>query len=403
MELIKKALEGIRVLDLTQVLSGPYCTQMLADHGADVIKIEPPEGDGSRIIALAPDATPEDGSPYFQSVNRNKRSIVVDLKHAQGKQLMLAMAGRADVLVENFRAGVMERLGLGYEVLHEANPKLVYATVRGFGDPRTGASPFVDWPAFDIIAQSTGGILSITGPSAEESIKIGPGVGDIVPGIFLAFGVLAALRYAQITGRGQFVDVAMSDGILAITERIVHQYLSTGQIPHPEGNAHPLFCPYGLFRAKDGWIAIGCLKDSFWLALCRIMGRQDLLDDQSLRTSSQRQRRRDFVNEQVSDWTASRTKAQLTELLGAVVPFGPVNNAADILRDAHFAARKMLVTVQGQGSGPALVDTPIKMTESPGGIARPPPRLGEHTRAVLEEFGVGREDIERYCRTGVVR
>lgn len=398
-----KALEGIRVLDLTQVLSGPFCTQMLADHGADVIKIEPPEGDGSRIIGLQAGAFREDGGAYFQSVNRNKRSIVIDLKQEEGKQIIRSMVRKADVLVENFRAGVMERLGLGYEVLREINPKLVYATVRGFGDPRTGESPLVDWPAFDIIAQATGGILSITGTSPEESIKIGPGVGDIVPGIFLAFGVLAALRHAQATGNGQFVDVAMSDGILAITERIVHQYLSTGQIPHPEGNAHPLFCPYGLFRAKDGWIAIGCLKDSFWESLCRIMGRQDMLDDISLKTSSQRQRRRDFINDQVSEWTRSRTKAELTQLLGGVVPFGPVNNAVDILKDPHFAARKMLVHMKNGASGITLVDTPIKMTESPGGVETPPPKLGEHTRAILEEFGFRPDDIDRYCSNSAVR
>jgi len=398
-----KALEGIRVLDLTQVLSGPFCTQMLADHGADVIKIEPPEGDGSRIIGLQAGAVPEDGGAYFQSVNRNKRSIVIDLKQEEGKQIIRSMVRKADVLVENFRAGVMERLGLGYEVLREINPKLVYATVRGFGDPRTGESPLVDWPAFDIIAQATGGILSITGTSPEESIKIGPGVGDIVPGIFLAFGVLAALRHAQATGNGQFVDVAMSDGILAITERIVHQYLSTGHIPHPEGNAHPLFCPYGLFRAKDGWIAIGCLKDSFWESLCRIMGRQDMLEDRSLKTSSQRQRRRDFINDQVSDWTRSRTKAELTQLLGGVVPFGPVNNAVDILKDPHFAARKMLVHMKNGASGITLVNTPIKMTESPGGVETPPPKLGEHTRAILEEFGFRSDEIDRYCSNSAVR
>ena len=202
------ALAGLRVVDLTQMLAGPFCTMLLADQGAEVIKVEPPGGDMTRRAApyFADDEARHFGG-YYQSINRNKKSISIDLKTADGKAIVRRLVKEADVLVENFRAGTMERLGLSYESLAELNPRLVYATVRGFGDPRTGASPYADWPAFDVVAQAMGGIMGITGPDREHPLKVGPGVGDIVPAMLLAVGVLAAVRHAERTGEGQFVDV----------------------------------------------------------------------------------------------------------------------------------------------------------------------------------------------------
>jgi formyl-CoA transferase len=240
------ALDGVVVLDFTQVLSGPFCTMMLADQGARVIKIEPPGGDQTRKFGpFRPgQLTIEAGGygGYFASTNRNKESIVVDLKSRDGREVIKHLASRADILVENFRAGVMERLGLGYDTLKEINPRLVYGAIRGFGDERSGRSPYVEWPAYDIVAQAMGGIIGITSTEvAGTPTKIGPGVGDIVPAMQCAFGLVAAYSRACRTGKGQHVDVAMFDGILALCERIIFQHGIDGSVPGPEGNSHPIF------------------------------------------------------------------------------------------------------------------------------------------------------------------
>jgi crotonobetainyl-CoA:carnitine CoA-transferase CaiB-like acyl-CoA transferase len=218
------ALAGLRVIDLTQVLAGPYCTMMLADQGADVVKIEPVEGDPTRHFGpFRSDDKDHFFGGYFQSTNRNKKSIGLDLKSLEGKALFKRLAKDADIVVENFRAGVMDRLGLSFESLAVENPRLVYAAIRGFGDPRTGQSPYVDRPAFDVVAQAMGGAMGITGPDAFTPMKIGPGVGDIFPAALSAFGIMAAVFRARQTGHGQFVDIAMYDGILALCERLVYQ------------------------------------------------------------------------------------------------------------------------------------------------------------------------------------
>ncbi|HEU5265197.1 MAG TPA: CoA transferase, partial [Jatrophihabitans sp.] len=268
-------LAGLRVIDLTQVLSGPFCTMLLADLGADVIKIEPPDGDVARQWGPhPPDASGYGG--YFASVNRNKRSVCLDLKTAAGRDALLRLLADADVLVENFRVGVMDRLELSYELLHARFPRLVYAAIRGFGDPRTGASPYADWPAFDIVAQAMGGIMSVTGPDAAHPVKVGPGIGDVAPAMLAAFGILAAVRHAERTGEGQFVDVAMYDAVLALTERIVYQYSITGVSPVPQGNTHPLLCPYGAVRTATGFIALAAPSDRHWRELAEIVGRPEL-------------------------------------------------------------------------------------------------------------------------------
>ena len=274
------ALEGIRVIDLTQMLAGPYCTQMLADQGADVIKVEPPKGDSSRKLGpyRADDDTRSIGG-YFASVNRNKKSIIIDLKAEEGRALLRRLVRTADVVVENYRARVMDRLGLSYESLRDENPALVYAAIRGFGDPRTGESPYVDWPAFDVVAQAMGGLMGITGPDADTPIKVGPGLGDIVPGAFAATGILAALVRAKMTGRGQFVDICMIDVVLSICERIVHQNSYAGVVSHPEGNQHPILTPFGVFPASDGYVSIGAPTDEWWQKLCHLMQRDDLIAD----------------------------------------------------------------------------------------------------------------------------
>jgi crotonobetainyl-CoA:carnitine CoA-transferase CaiB-like acyl-CoA transferase len=390
------ALAGLRVIDLTQMLAGPYCTMLLADQGADVVKIEPVEGDPTRHFGpFCPDDLDHHFGGYFQSTNRNKKSIGLDLKAPEGKALFRRLAKDADVVVENFRAGVMDRLGLGYESLAADNPRLVYAAIRGFGDPRTGASPYVDRPAFDVVAQAMGGAMGITGPDATTPMKIGPGVGDIFPAALSAFGIMAAVHHAQRTGQGQFVDVAMYDGILAMCERLVYQYSYTGRSPAPEGNQHPILCPFGVFPAKDGMVTIGCPRDSFWRELADAMGRPELASDPKFLTNNDRLAHASETVGIVEAWTRGRTKAEIATALDGRVPFGPVNTAADIYADPHVAARDMLVEVEHPGSAApvTIASTPIRMTLTPGGVARRAPLTGEDTDEVLAALGLGGGEI----------
>ena len=389
---VKGALDGVRILDLTQMLAGPYCTQMLADQGADVIKVEPPEGDRTRHIGPfhAEDRVRAFGG-YFASVNRNKRSIVLDLKKPDGRATFISLVQKADAVVENFRSGVMERLDLSYETLRAVNPKLIYATIRGFGDPRTGESPYVNWPAYDIVAQAMGGIISITGSDRDSPLKIGPGVGDLVPGLMTALGIVSALYSAGRTGNGQFVDVGMVDGILSLCERIVHQYSFTGEVPRPEGNRHPILSPFGLVPANDGWIAVGIgPSPEWWQQLCTIVGRQDLISDPRTATHNQRLANQDLVYSSIAEFTSRHSKADLTLRFGGIFPFAPVCDVADIFADPHFAARDMIVEIEHPGLDKPvrIAGIPIHMTETPGAVRRRAPLLGEDTIEILEEFGI---------------
>lgn len=388
------ALDGLVVIDLTAMLAGPYASMLLADQGARVIKVEPPGGDNTRRIGphLEGALTRDEGGygSYFASINRNKESIVLDLKSARGREVLLELVRGADVLIENYRAGVMERLGLPYETLAQANPKLVYAALRGFGDPRSGESPYVGWPAYDPIAQAMGGIMGITGPVAGGApTKIGPGVGDINPAMFLAFGIAAAVWRAERTGEGQFVDLAMLDGVLAVSERLVYQQSATGVPPGPEGDGHPLLCPFGLFRAKDGYVSLGIPKDEFWLPFVALIGQPELGHDPRYATNQDRVARREEVNAIVTAFTTAHTKAELIAVLGGQIPFGPVYRADEIFADPHFEARDMLVDVDVPGANRTLrvAGTPIKMSATPGGVRRRAPLTGEDTERILADFG----------------
>jgi crotonobetainyl-CoA:carnitine CoA-transferase CaiB-like acyl-CoA transferase len=385
------ALHGLRVIDLTQMLAGPFCTMLLADLGADVIKVEPPEGEFMRRQGPFPitDGPPAYGG-FFQSINRNKRGIVLDLTQEADRATLLKLVSTADVVIENYRLGVMERFGLGYEEMREVNPRIVYACIRGFGDPRTGESPYADWPAFDIVAQAVSGLMSTTGPGPGHPMKVGPGVGDIVPGMLCAVGVLAAVRHADRTGEGQFVDVAMSDGLLAMCERLIYRYSYAGDVSEPEGNNHPTLCPFDMFPAKDGAVTIAAPVDNLWRALCEIMGRPDLGSDERLAVVQGRSQHAAEVRAAISEWTSARTIAELATLLGGKVPFGPVNSVADIMDDPHVAARGMVQYLEHPGTGRsfAVAGSPIKLTVTPSTVRHRAPLLGEHTAEVLREAGI---------------
>lgn len=406
---ITGALAGLRVLDLTTMLAGPFCTMMLADQGADVIKIEPPAGDGTRALGpFMPDDDLHAYGGYLQSVNRNKRGLVLDLKAESDRQILRCLARDADVLVENYRAGVMERLGLGYESLQSLNRRLVYACLRGFGDPRTGKSPYVEWPAYDVIAQAMGGLMAITGFAREQPVKVGPGVGDLVPAMMLAFGILAAVRHADRTGEGQLVDIAMYDAIFALCERSIYQYSYRGLVAEPEGNGHSLLCPFGLFQTADGWVSVAAHQDEFWRALAMAIGRPELASDPGYATNAARLARRHEVNAIVSSWTCARTNAEVVATLGGKVPVGPLNDVEANWRDPHVTARQMLASVDQPGSTRAAVvaGSPLRLLATPGGVRRRAPLLDEHRDELLaslcrnsrnenlhlEPPGIGRSD-----------
>jgi len=392
------ALDGVRIVDLTQMLAGPYCTMLLADQGAEIIKVEPLDGDHTRIIGpYHVDDKLKAFGGYFASVNRNKKSIAIDLKKPEGRDLVLKLCDGADAVVENYRGGVMDRLGLSYETLHARNPKLVYATIRGFGDPRTGKSPYSDFPAYDVISQAMGGIMAITGPDKDTPLKVGPGVGDIVPAITCAFGIVSAIFRAHKTGKGQFVDVGMVDAILAVCERIMHQHSYAQTLPAPEGNHHPLLCPFGMFPAKDGFVTIAAHADTHFPILCRLIGRPEMATDPRFVTVQDRRASQDEIIATISAFTRQRTKQELLKHFGGKVPFSPVYNVRDIVADPHFKAREMLPRVPHPGLDHEvqIAGVPVKMSETPGKVRHRAPLLGEHTDDTLKSIGCSADDIAR--------
>lgn len=383
-------LTGLKVVDLTHALAGPYCTMLLCDLGADVLKIEPASGDLSRAVGpyVGGDTTTMSG--YFQSVNRGKRSVVLDLKDEHDVEVLLGIVDGADVLIENFSVGVMDRMGLSRDRLLERNPRLVYATLRGFGDPALGASPLAAWPAMDIIIQAMAGPLSITGLEDGTPIKIGPGVADIFPGALLATGILSAVLHARETGEGQQVDVAMFDAVLSLCERIVYQNSITGEVPAPEGNKHPLLSPFDVVRARDGWIAVAAPTQPRWRMLCEAMDLVELVDDPRFATNLSRVENRDELRGAIERWTSERDRAQIVADLGGTVPIGPVHAVDDIVTGDHVRARKMLVAMEnsaGQPTGVVVAGQPLKFSTSASDVARSAPQLDEHGDQVRRDHG----------------
>ncbi|KJL42340.1 CaiB/BaiF CoA transferase family protein [Microbacterium trichothecenolyticum] len=385
-DLARGPLAGVRVLDLTAMLAGPFTTMLLADLGADVIKIEPTEGDRTRALGpFRPGDPAEALGGYFQSVNRGKGSIVLDLKAADDAALFRELVGEADVVVENFSTGVMERLGLSYEVLAAINPRLVYAALRGFGDARSGASPYETWPAFDIVAQAMGGFAAITGPLGGPPLKSGPGIGDIFPGALLALGVVAAVRHAEHTGQGQFVDVAMYDAVLALCERVVYQHSYLGIDPEPMGNGHPLLAPFDIMQTSDGWLAVAAPSDKHWRILTEAMGVPELADDPRFVNNAARTVNVVATRQVLGDWLGRHATAEVVALLGGKVPIGPVNTASDIFKDEHARVREMLVDVEQPGSDRpvTIAGVPIKFSRTPSATPTRGPLLGEDDPAQI--------------------
>jgi crotonobetainyl-CoA:carnitine CoA-transferase CaiB-like acyl-CoA transferase len=398
-------LADLLVLDLTQALAGPFFTQMLADFGARVIKVEALAGDFGRSIGPFEDGDlVRDYGGVFQNVNRNKESIAVDLKTADGREIILQLVREADVLAENFSADVMERLGLGYEVLKEINPRLIYTSIRGFGDRVGGESPYLSWPAFDIIAQAMGGLIGTTGRSPEDPMRTGGAVGDTVPSIFAALGTMIALWSRNATGRGQYVDIAMVDSVLAISEVAVNWYAHRGEVVVPSGNHLPGVAPFDLFDSADGRIALGAPHRAQWTKLTEIMGRPDLRDDPRYATDQDRSDHRVEVTAIVNDWTKRHTTDELAMILGGRVPFAPILHGDGIFTDPHFQVRDMLPSVERPDGRPVRVTGVVpKLEETPGSVRRRAPVIGENTRDLLNELGYDAELIDALIASKVVR
>ncbi|MGI9324057.1 MAG: CaiB/BaiF CoA transferase family protein [Pseudomonadales bacterium] len=385
-------LSGITIIDCSMAYAGPFGTVLLADLGANVIKVEPPDGDGFRTLAPYPPdyehafKHAESGADYgmsFASVNRNKRSICLDLKQEEDCEILLQMCEQADAIVENMRTGVMDKLGLSFESIAKRNPRIVYAAVRGYGDPRTGESPYADWPCLDVAGQSVGGLVEATGDLFPIAIA------DIYPGTLMALGLVSAIVKAQHTGQGDFVDVAMYDSMLTLLKSNVTAFGLAGNAHGPRRRA---LVPFGLFDAKDGRIAIAAPVERHWQFLCEAMGRPELAEDERTATNAKRCANQDFTEAQVSAWTQSKSKQEIVNTLGGHVPCGPANTLAEIFSDPHLAARDMIQTFQLPGDNPELptVGNPIKFQNATTGLYQVPPKLGEHEDEILKEFGIVR-------------
>ena len=391
-------LDGVRVLDLTRFMAGPFGTAMLADYGAEVIKVEPPgEGDGARAWG-PPFAGGE--SIYFLSVNRNKRSISLNLQHPEGRALLLKLAERADVVVENFTPGTMSRLGVGEAVLRERNPRLIYCAISGFG--QTG--PYRDRPAFDLILQGMGGVMGTTGEEGGDPVRVGIPIADIAGGMYAAYAITLALLARDRTRAGQSLDVSLMDAQISWLSYYIGIYLTTGEIPPRRGSAHATVVPYQAFACADGrYLTLGTGNDRLFRRFCDV-ARSALADEPRFRTNADRIRHRDELIPMLETLFNTRPAAAwLQALQEAGVPCGPIYTIDDIVKDPQVRAREMLVELEHPSAGRATVaGLPVKFSDTPGSIRRPPPRLGEHTDAVLTDLGVAPAEIARLRSLGVV-
>ena len=379
-------LTGIKVLDLTRVVSGPFCTMLLADFGATVIKVESLEGDPSRVTGIMS----EGENPYFVNLNRNKRSITINMKTNEGKGVVRRLAKFSDVLVENFRPGVMERLGLGYEELKKLNPALIYAAITGFG--KTG--PYKDRPAFDFIAQAMSGFMSLNGTEDMGPMRAGIPITDTIAGLYSAFGILAALRDRERTGHGYEIQSAMVDGLISMFTFASGAFFATDELPPRNGNDHMVVSPYGLYNALDGPVAIAPSTEKTWLSLCKVLDIENLITDPRFDTNEKRRDNRTEINEIVSDRISTRSRAEWIDVFNKEgVPCGPINNLKEVFSDPQVLHQEMLLESPQPSGKIRMPGFPVKISEAPARIRLPSPQVGEHTIEVLKELDYSDDEI----------
>ena len=399
-------LENIRVLDLSRAMAGPFCTMMLGDLGAEVIKAELPEtGDESRawgppFVGKAYGPYPGE-SAYYISINRNKLGITVNLKNPEGQEIIRRLAAISDVVIENYRTGVLEKMGLGYDDLHKLNLRLVYCSISGYG--RNG--PQADRPGYDAILQAEGGIMSISGPVEGPPSRVGVSIIDISTGMFSATAILAALRVRDITGEGQLVDMSLLDSNVALLANIASNYLIGGKDPRRFGNAHPNLIPYEAFQARDRWFVLGVANYRQWASMCQVIGHLELKDDPRFITNSNRLANRDALTKIISEAFLTRDADEwLIELEEVGIPCGSINTIPEVFNGPQAEARNLSLTVEHSSAGPIKVPGfPYKFSQTPAEVHLPPPTLGEHNEKVLTELlGYSVEDIVRLREQGVI-
>ena len=387
------ALAGLRVLDVTQVMAGPFCAMLLADLGADVVKIEPPAGDSTRQMPGAKDRE----SPSFNAVNRGKRSVVLDLKTPQGRDVLEQLARKADVFVENFRPGVLEALGLGYESLSAINPRIVYASISGYG--QTG--PDREKGGFDLVAQGVSGLMSITGERGGPPVKVGVPLTDLGAGLFALVGILAALQHRERSGFGQHVDTSLVDAGVALSVWEATEFFTTGAAPQPMGSAHRMFAPYQAIRCADGYITLGTANDRLFKRVCDLLGHPEWTTDARFADNPTRVRNQTALAAEIEAVTSRQPRRHWVDLFEKnEIPCGPINDYAQVFADAQVRAREMAVDVEHPVLGRIRsLGSPIKLSATPTDPRRRAPLLGEHTREVLREAGFSDEDISVLTQT----
>jgi crotonobetainyl-CoA:carnitine CoA-transferase CaiB-like acyl-CoA transferase len=393
-----RPLDDLTVIDLTRALAGPYCTLMLGDYGARVIKVESPEG-GDDTRGWGPPFIHGESS-YFLGINRNKQSLTLNLKHPAGQEILRQLLRRADVLVENFRAGTMERLGFGWPVVHALNPRLVFASISGFGQD----GPYRDRTAYDLIVQGMGGLMGTTGEEGGPPIKVGVAITDIAAGMFAAFGILAALRVRERTGLGQYVDVSMLDCQVAWMTYQAGYYFATGENPKRLGSAHPSLVPYQAFRTADGYVNVAVGSEAIWQRFVDAIGAPHLAQDPRFRTNADRVRHRQALLALLEPIFAQRPTRTWVEVLDRHgVPAGPIYLMSDLFADPQVLHREMLLEIEHPRAGRIKqTGVPVKLSATPGRVTAPPPVLGQHTEAILRELGYDDAQIAVLRRDGAI-
>ena len=405
-------LTGITVIDLSRVVAGPYCTMMLADLGATVIKVEhpsdpdyvrdfPPHVGAAARSGAAPGAAPG-GSAYFAQYNRHKLGVSLDLKHPEGKALLLEMVAKADVFVENFRPGTMDKLGLGWPTLQAANPRLIYTAISGFGQ----SGPHSPRPSFDSTAQAAGGLWSMNGEAGRAPVRVGSIIGDLAASFYATIGTLAALREVERSGLGQQVDISQQDSVVTLTESAIVNFTVSSVVAAPLGSAHPFARPYGQFPCKDGFVFFGSYSDKLWRESCAIFGEPELADDPEIDTMVKRfdeatYKRR--IEPIIERWLLPRTKAELEAMAGHRIALTPIKKIDEVVGDPHLRAREMFVPVGVGGLEVEVFGSPIKLSATPPVVAGDAPSLGQHNRAVYVDWlGMPASRLEALQASGVI-